>query len=108
MDLAFWEISIVYFFVMQMKACDFYLINGSRQNGRTSQLNADCKIKIEGFQTFTQVLTLSGKYQHCRKQNVDCVTNELHEGQTIRMSLAAHLPVPSHVCDYNDCSVPCF
>ncbi len=49
-------------------------------------------IKIEGFQPLTQVLTLSGKCQNCRKHNVDYVLNEFHGGQNDWMSLTAHFP----------------
>ncbi len=59
MDLAFWEICID-FFVMQMKHVAFTSFNwscisGSRHDGRTSVVNVDYKIKIEGFQLFTSV-----------------------------------------------------
>ncbi len=53
------------------------------------------------------MLTLLGKCQNCSMDNVDYVTNKVHEVQTMRMSLAAHLPVPSHVCDYKHYSMSC-
>ncbi len=46
------------------------------------------------------MLTLLGKCQNYSKHNMDYVTNKFHEGQTIQMSSAAHLPVPSDICDY--------
>ncbi len=53
------------------------------------------------------MLTLLGKCQNCSKHNVDYVTNKFHVGQTIRMSVAAHLPVPAHVLDYKHYCLPC-
>ncbi len=54
------------------------------------------------------MLTLLGKCPNCGKHNVDYVTNTFLEGQTIRMSVAALLPVSSRVLDYNTrvCHVP--
>ncbi len=53
------------------------------------------------------MLTLLGMSQNCSKHNVDYVTNKIHEGQTIRMSVAAHLPVPSQVLHLNTYSLSC-
>ncbi len=43
------------------------------------------KLKLRDS-SHSQVLTLSGKCQDCRKDNVDYVTNEFYEGQIDWMS----------------------